>query len=315
MIALLVVGVSSLFASPRGTVEKAFTKTTAAFEEAGDKLGMPDLAKLQKDRSISGSFRVELTGISSQLVGYDLSDLYGLGLGMRTNYSGKDRKMDAQLSAFWDDDELVSFQMLADNANLYLGSSQFTDGSFYGLNTETLGADLKKLSGDDSVEDISFNLFDLMDIILKAAPGEESEKAVKEANKALKAALEVKKTGAKTMDIHGKSTKTTAYHVVIPQDALEDYVDAMAPAVESPGVPSWTTTYSGMTTRLNTISPLSSIGLISASAILGGKFPNNVLAGITIFFSSSSDTSKGSILTFCKDNSPENTSTPSILTG
>ena len=135
VIALLVVGVSSLFASPKGTMEKAFNKTTAAFEEAGDKLGMPDLAKLQKDRSISGSFRVELTGISSQLVGYDLSDLYGLGLGMRTNYSGKDRKMDAQLSAFWDDDELVSFQMLADNANLYLGSSQFTDGSFYGLNT------------------------------------------------------------------------------------------------------------------------------------------------------------------------------------
>ena len=123
--------------------------------------------------------------------------------------------------------------MLADNANLYLGSSQFTDGSFYGLNTETLGADLKKLSGDDSVEDISFNLFDLMDIVLKAAPGEESEKAVKEANKALKAALEVKKTGAKTMDIHGKSTKTTAYHVVIPQDALEDYVDAMEDVLSS----------------------------------------------------------------------------------
>ena len=83
------------------------------------------------------------------------------------------------------------------------------------------------------MEDISFNLFDLMDIVLKAAPGEESEKAVKEANKALKAALEVKKTGAKTMDIHGKSTKTTAYHVVIPQDALEDYVDAMEDVLSS----------------------------------------------------------------------------------
>ncbi len=56
---------------------------------------------------------------------------------------------------------------------------QFTGGTYYGVNTETLGADLKKLSGDDSVEDISFNLFDLMDIVLKAAPGEESEKAVK----------------------------------------------------------------------------------------------------------------------------------------
>ena len=44
-------------------------------------------------------------------------------------------------------------------------------------------------------------------------------------------------------------------------------------AEESLGGPSWTMTYSGMTTRLKTISPLSVIGLISSSGIFGGKFP------------------------------------------
>lgn len=233
VIALLVVAVSSLFSSPKGKVEKAFAKTAAAYEEAGEKVGMPDLDKLQKDKSISGRLSVELKGINSQLLDYDLSDLYGLGLRMSTNYSGKDRKLDAQLAAFWDDDELASFQMLADNANLYLGSPQFTGGDFFGFNTETLGADLAELSGDDSVEDISFNLFDLMDIIMDMEAGEEAEKAAKEANKALKEAIEVKKTGSKTMDINGKSTKTTVYHVVIPQDALEDYVDAMEDIMSS----------------------------------------------------------------------------------
>ena len=38
----------------------------------------------------------------------------------------------------------------------------------------------------------------------------------------------------------------------------------------SEGAPSWTMTYSGTTTRLRTISPLSPTGLISASAIFGG---------------------------------------------
>lgn len=233
VIALLVVTVSSLFSSPRGKVEKAFTKSLAAYEDAGEKIGMPDLAKLQKDKSSSARFSVELKGINSQLLDYDLSSLYGLGLRMSTNYSGKDRKLDAQLSAFWDDDELASFQMLADNANIYLGSPQFTGGDFLGFNTETLGADLAELSGDDSVKDISFNLFDLMDIIMNTEADEDTEKAVKEANKALKEAMEVKKTGAKTMDINGKSTKTTVYHVVVPQDALEDYVDAMEDIMSS----------------------------------------------------------------------------------
>lgn len=233
VIVLLVTVVSGLFVSPQGRVEKALAKTFSAYESVSKEFGMPDLKKLQKDKSSSARLSVELKGISSQLSGYDLSDLYGLGLRMSSNYDGNGRKMDAQLTAFWDEDELASIQMLADDANLYLGSPQFTNGSFYGFNTETLGKDLSELSGDDSMEDLSFNLFDLMDIALKAQPGEEEELAVKDANKALKAAIEVKKTGSKTVDVNGKSTKTTAYQVVIPQDALEDYVDALEDIMSS----------------------------------------------------------------------------------
>ena len=233
VIVLLVSVVSGLFVSPAGRVEKALAKTLSAYESVSKELGMPDLKKLQKDKSTSARFSVELKGISSQLAGYDLSDLYGLGLRMSSNYDGNGRKMDAQLTAFWDEDELATIQMLADGANLYLGSPQFTNGSFYGLNTETLGKDVSELSGDDSMEDLSFNLFDLMDIAMKSQPGEEEEKAVKEANKALRAAIEVKKTGSKTVDVNGKSTKTTAYQVIIPQDALEDYVDALEDIMSS----------------------------------------------------------------------------------
>ena len=126
----LVVTVSGLFTSPKGRVEKAFTKTSNAYQEAGKKLNMPELEKLRDSRT--ERFSLELKSINSQLIGYDLSDLYGLGLRMSGNYSGKDRKLDAQLSAFWDEDEIASVQMLFDDSNMYLGSPQFTGDTFFG---------------------------------------------------------------------------------------------------------------------------------------------------------------------------------------
>lgn len=233
VIAALVVTVSGMFSSPRGRVEKAMSKTASAYSDANKKLELPDMKKMREDKSVSANVSVELKGVNSQLVGYDVSDLYGLGVRMSTNYDGNDRKMDAQLAAFWDDEELAVIQMLADGAKLYLGSPQFTGSTFVGVNTETLGADLAEMTGDYSMEDVSFNIFELMDIIMEMEDPEGIEKAMKDANKALIAEMEVKKTGSETLDINGKETKTTAYHVVIPQDAMEDYVNTMMKAMSS----------------------------------------------------------------------------------
>lgn len=225
VVALLVVVVSGAFSSPRGSLEKAAAKTAAAYRAAEEKLGMPDIDKLQQDKSISQSFSLELKGINEQLVGYDMSDLNGLGLRMSTNYDGAARKLDAQLSAFWDSEELAGFQMLFDDADMYLGSPQFLGNTFFGMNTETIGADLAELTGDDSVKDVSFNVFDLMDILVDKVDSEEMEKSLREANGVLWKAVEVKKEGARTLDINGASTKTTSYQVTVPEEAMDQYVD------------------------------------------------------------------------------------------
>lgn len=227
VVGVLVVTVSGLFASPKGRVEKAIAKTMSAYSEIDKELGIPDLRALQEGKSVSGRASVELNSINSQLVGYDLSSLRGLGARVRTNYDHEARKIDAEMAAYWDSEDLVAIQMLFDDANLYVGSPQFTGDTFYGMNTETLGADLVEMTGDDSVEDVSFNVFDLIDIAVPEGQSEEMEKAVKAANKDLLAAVEVEKVGSETIDVNGKNTKTTEYHVVIPQEALEDYVDAM----------------------------------------------------------------------------------------
>ena len=72
--------------------------------------------------------------------------------------------------------------MAAEDDELYFASPQFTGGRFYGVNTETLGADLKAMGEEDS-EDLSFNLFDIMEPLFPDSGAEqELEKAAKEAN-------------------------------------------------------------------------------------------------------------------------------------
>ena len=212
---------------PKKQVTAAFAKTAAAYSAVSDSIGLPDLNGLRKHQSISQRFSFELNSINSSLTGYDMSALSGLGVRMDTNLDGESRKLDASLSAYWGGDDLLSFRLLADGSKLYLSSPQFTDGTAYGVNTETLGADLEAMTGDGSVADISFNIFDLMDLAMEQMDPEAMKQELKEANKALWEAAEVKKLGAKSLSVNGTETKTSAYQVVFPQDALYQYVDEL----------------------------------------------------------------------------------------
>lgn len=228
VIAILIAVMSGLFSSPRGTVEKAAVKTAAAYAQAEKALGLPDLSHLSKEQSYSQNLSFVLNSVNSTLVGYDMSALSGLGLRISADLSGKDRYLGFELSAFWDDEDLINFYMTADDAELAFNSPQITGETFYGVNTETLGADLAQTTGDDSMKDVSFNIFDLIDMAMESMDPETMEQAVKEANKALWERAEVKKTGSKTLSVNGTEQKTTAYRVTFPQEAMEDYVDALA---------------------------------------------------------------------------------------
>lgn len=224
VIALLVVSVSGLFASPKGKVEKALSKSVSAYQAAEKKLGMPEIEKWQKNRAFHQQFGLELQSTNSEMVGYDLSALKGLGLRMGSDYDGKARKMSMDLEAHWGSDSLLSFQAAADDDEISFASQEFTGGDFYGVNTETLGADLAKLSGDSSVKSLSFNIFDLVDLVLDQIDTETMKQGIQDAAKTLWKEAEVKKTGEKTLDLNGSSTKTTVYHITVPKAALKQYV-------------------------------------------------------------------------------------------
>ena len=221
------VGVSGLFSNPKSQVEKAMAKSAAAYDAAEEKLELPDIEQWQRDKLLGQQFNLKLTGINSDLIGYDLSALEGLGLHLDADYNLDARVLSCEMGAYWGEDDLLSFSMAAEDDKLYFSSPQFTGETYYGVNTETLGADLTRMTGDDSIGSVSFNLFDLMDTVLEQTDQENLEQDMKGANKALWEAAQVKKEGAKTLSFNGTEAKTAAYRVIFPQEALHQYVDAL----------------------------------------------------------------------------------------
>lgn len=232
VIALLVMAVSGIFADPRKQLGKAIDGTFAAYAQAEKALDLPDLSGLVLDRSYSQQFSLRLTHINDQFTGSQLSALEGLGLRMSDGLNFEDRRLDFELAAFWDEEDILSLQMAAEDDELYFASPQFTGGRFYGVNTETLGADLRGMGAEDT-EDLSFNLFDIMEPLFPDSGTEqELEKAVKEANRDLWEAVRVEKKGKETVSVNGQSTDARVYRVTVPQEALEDYADAMTDTLE-----------------------------------------------------------------------------------
>lgn len=224
VVAVLVAALSGVFASPKAKVEKAFVKSAAAYVQAYKKLNLPDTAQWQKEQEITQNLALGLKSINSDLVGMDLSALSGLSLTMGTSYSGPDRWLSAGLGAAWGEDSLLDLSVKADDGELFFSSPQLTGTAHYGVNTETLGADLTSLTGDDSMESLSFNFFDLVELAQDKMDQEQLKRDVNTINKSLWNQAKVEKIGNKTMSVNGTDTKTTEYLVTIPEAALDQYV-------------------------------------------------------------------------------------------
>lgn len=227
VIALVAVFAGGLFSNPKKQVEAAFVKSAAAYAQVEKALNLPDTAQWQREQNISQYLTLALKDINSGLIGYDMSALSGLEVLLSASYNGGDRYAAFDLTANWAEEELLSLSMTASDPYLWFNSPQLTGNTHYGVNTETLGADLTAMTGDGSMKDVSFNLFDLVDTVLEKMDQEKLEQDITAANKALWEEAQVKKTGAKTLNLNGTETKTTAFRVTFPQEALEGYADAL----------------------------------------------------------------------------------------
>lgn len=238
-VAALAVGAfaSGVFGGDKRAVEKAAAKSVAAFANAGEKAGLPDVQGLYESKKYSGSVEVALKDISMGGYGFyytDYSVLEGIGLRYSADVNVDGQKLGASVTPFYGSVDLVTAQMVMDGSKLYIGSPELTKGTFYGLDTMTLGADLVAMGADDEIEDFGFNLFELVKQFQNDTEiDKDQKKELEKAAKALYKAIEVEKTGTETVDVNDHSVKCTAYSVVIPQEALEAYCKAVKTAVRS----------------------------------------------------------------------------------
>lgn len=234
VVALLVVALGGLFASPKGQVEKAFAKTAAAYADAGEQLGLPDLSELIQSQCFNEDMSLRLNSVNGALLGGSgLSSLEGLGMRMGANCDKEGRKLDCELAVFWEDRDVLSFRVLADDETLGFASPQLMGDDAYGFNTETLGEDLKRMGADGDLETLGFNLFDLMDMVsLSDQQAEEQAQAAAEAARQLLDAAVVEKVGKRDIRVNGSDVSAVLYHMTVSQEAMEDYIDAFVDAMK-----------------------------------------------------------------------------------
>lgn len=227
LVCALVMLVSGLFASPKTRVRKALGKTVAAYEQIGEKMGLPEMKLAQKQAS-SVRLGARLDSVDSSM-GIEGSVMEGMEAQLSWNTDLKKRKMDATVTALWDGNDILSAQMLLDDDQLLVGSPQFTEDVFYGINTKTLGETLYDMGAEDKdLQDLSFNVFDLIEIL---QPSDKEKKEIKKltdkATREFYKEIKVEKRGSQSIRVNGNSVKATAYRVELPQDAVEDYLEAL----------------------------------------------------------------------------------------
>lgn len=213
---LCIFGISRLFMTPKNTVGLAAKKTVKAYTDAAKGLSNFDAQKLLGSKAFSQEITIQ--GINDLAGGEYSFDGFRLrsDVNLPKRYIGLTGSVLDRRSAMFTVRAAIDDNLAAANV------PELLDDDFWAVNTQTLGADLSSsvfgLQASDYA-DVSFNFFDLLD---EAAPSEEFGDA---SGKALWEAVTAEKTGKRELRIDGESYSCTSYRVLIPQTALEAYVN------------------------------------------------------------------------------------------
>lgn len=257
-----------VYNTPALKVSRAFAKTAAAYNDVMDDLHVFDAAKLQEEKAYNASFSFELSDYEDLYSsGYedvpaadapaaeDYYDEYydeyyydydygttsvadsiptGLGVRVEAAVSLPNQDMTMRLTPFYNSIDLTSVEAGFQGNYAFLRAEDILGSDSYGLDTTTLG---KVLADYDAIapeyDTLGFNIFNLMEIAEKASQVDpEVEKAIADAAQELLAAVTMEKGKSNTIKVNGESTKCSVYKVIVPQDAIEDYLHAVEKAMK-----------------------------------------------------------------------------------
>lgn len=216
-----------LSGNPKAKVGQAIASSAAAYADALEAFPLFSFRDAAADQEISHSLFLEIQDISDDFktASFNPDLLQWLGLRISSDFSRTDRILGITASACYDSEEILRLQLGLEDGLGELYCPELMENRSLVFHTETLGADLSAL-GMGNLGDLRFNLFDLLEAFQPAEPDRAAALAlIKE--------IEVKGTGKSTVTVNGKGLKCQGYRAIIPQDALETYLDTLEEACEA----------------------------------------------------------------------------------
>lgn len=207
---------------PKAELRRAMEKSAAAYAEALEANPLISWQRGLEDYERSETLSLEITRVSDMLDSayLDMDFLQGMGIRFSGELSRSSRSLVSSAVLYYRDEDLFHAQFgLEDTlAEIYL--PELIDGQSLAFDTLTLGEDLARM-GLTGMEELSFDFFDALD-------SAETPKPDSEAAKALLDAVQVVKGSKGSRTINGMKRSCDTYQVLIPKEALEDYLQASA---------------------------------------------------------------------------------------
>lgn len=216
--------------SPKAYLSACAANTMSAYakelDAAGKKIGIQPLYDAAKSSRMESSMSAQLQSVPGTS---DDNPLSGAGFRMNAMIDLKGREAAYETALQYGSAALGTAQVYLKDDLIALGSPEFTGGKFYGVHTETLGADI--LSSDwgamaDVPETLRFNYFDTLDMYMNpkdwlsaktyAALAKESAELLDDA--------EIEKSGESNQTVNGETEKLKMYTVYLDGDDVAEYI-------------------------------------------------------------------------------------------
>lgn len=216
--------------SPKAYLSACAANTMSAYakelDAAGKKIGIQPLYDAAKSSRMESSMSAQLQSVPGTS---DDNPLSGAGFRMNAMIDLKGREAAYEASLQYGSAALGTAQVYLKDDLIALGSPEFTGGKFYGVHTETLGADI--LSTDwgaaaDIPKTFRFNYFDMLDMYMNpkdwlsaktyAALAKESAELLDDA--------EIEKSGESNQTVNGETEKLKMYTVYLDGDDVAEYI-------------------------------------------------------------------------------------------
>ena len=220
LLLLVVILSATVLRSPAAKVGIALGNTAEAFSDVLDLWNVSDLSKVFSQKSYSLDADIRVNSLE------DDDELSGIGVRVMMDTNLKKKKIGVQMVPHIGSADLMQIMVAAEDEYVYFYSPELMP-DIYGVSTVTMMEDLDNLGLDvGDAEDISFNLFEVLEMANQAYENaEENKKVLQAALKELVASISVEKGKKQNVRVNGTTLNCASYVAVIPQDAMENYLE------------------------------------------------------------------------------------------